>query len=354
MKIMTVDFDKPTLVTGATGMVGNNLVRHLLDLGRTVRVLVREEGKASLAGLEVETYLGDVLQPATLPAAMKGVSTVFHLAGAIAIDGQHDACMRRVNIEGTANVAAACRSAGVDRMVHFSSIHALSYLPRDRPIDETRELALDRRKHLAYDQSKAEAESRVLEEVRAGLDAVILNPVGILGPFDFEPSPAGEFLLQLIDRQLPGLVNAGYFWVDVRDVSRAAVAAESRGRRGERYILFSQYVTFPSIAAWVQEICGARPPRLVLPIWMAKAFAPVVVWYSRWRGIRPLVTPEAIHIISCHQKVSTEKAVNELGFQARPIQETVLETVRWLLANKLVNSKPASEHELRSSSEEKI
>ena len=195
--------------------------------------------------------------------------------------------------------------------------------------DENRDLALGQRDHLAYDLSKAEGERRVLVETQFGLDAVILNPVGIIGPFDFQPSPAGEFLQQLIHRQLPGLVKAGYFWVDVRDVARAAVAAESRGRCGERYILYSQYATFQAIAGWVQEACGTRPPRLVLPIWMAKIFAPAVVWYSRLRRVRPLVTPEAIEIVCCHQNIATEKASTELGFEPRPIRETVVDTVRW-------------------------
>lgn len=327
---MTVDFDKPTLVTGATGMVGNNLVRKLLELGRTVRVLVHKKNRDSLQGLKVETHFGDVLEPENLTAAMDGVSSVFHLAAAVSIDGQHDAHMKRVNVEGTANVAAACLRAEVDRLVHFSSIHALSWLPIDLPIDERRELALDPRKHLAYDRSKAEGERAVLAEIQNGLDAVILNPVGIIGPNDFEPSPTGEFLHQLIHRQLPGLVKAGYFWVDVRDVAQAAVAAESRGRCGERYILHSQYATFKSIAGWVQETSGSRPPLLNLPIWTAKAVAPMVVAYSRLRGIRPLVTPEAIQIICCHQKVSTSKAVDELGFRPRPIRETIVDTVGWL------------------------
>ena len=311
-------------------MVGNNLVRHLLDLGRTVKVLVRQKNNQSLHGLNVETVVGDVLVRESLRAAVDGVSSVFHLAGAISIDGQHDAHMKRVNIEGTANVAAACRNAGVDRMIHFSSIHALSYQPQDQPVDERRELALDPHKHLAYDQSKAEGEQKVLAEIQNGLDAVILNPVGIIGPSDFEPSPTGEFLNQLIHRQLPGLVQAGYYWIDVRDVARAAVAAESAGRCGQRYILYSQHVTFKTIADWVQEATGSRPPLLVLPVWMAKMFAPLVVGYSRVRGIRPLVTPEAIHIICCHQKISTDKAAKELGIQPRPIRDTIIDTVRWL------------------------
>jgi len=327
---MNENANQPTLVTGATGFVGNNLVRHLLSLGRKVRVLVRQPDKKSLCGLDIESIVGDVLQPESLHRAMTGVSTVFHLAGAISIEGQQDAVIRQVNVEGTTNVVDACLQSDVERLVHFSSIHALSYLPKDQPVDETRPLALDPAKHLAYDQSKAAGEQKVLAGIQSGLNAVILNPVGIFGPHDFGPSPGGEFLLQLMRRKLPGLVQAGYYWVDVRDVAMAAVAAETKGRCGERYILPGQYGTFKSIAGWVHEISGARPPLLNVPIWMAKMSAPLVVWYSRRLGIRPLVTPEAIEIVGCHQNISTRKAAVELGFQTRPLQETIADTVRWL------------------------
>ena len=327
---------KLTLVTGAAGHVGNNLVRHLLELGRNVRVFVRHPNSESLQGLSVETCVGDVLSPAGLQVAMKGVSTVFHLAGSISIDGQNDEQMRKVNVVGTANVVEACLQIGVERMIHFSSIHALSYLPKDQPINERRQLALDPKKHLPYDQSKADGERRVQEGIKQGLNAVILNPVGILGPNDFGPSPGGEFLKQLAHRQLPGLVQAGYYWVDVLDVAQAAVSAEAEGRVGEKYILKGEYATFKSIAEWVQEACGARPPLLNLPLWLARIAAPLIVWNSRRLGTRPLVTPEAIQIVDCHQNISSEKAASELGFQPRPLQKTVNDTVCWLLDQEAV------------------
>jgi dihydroflavonol-4-reductase len=328
--------DKPTLVTGASGHVGNNLVRHLLELGRTVRVFVRHQNPESLRGLNVETYVGDVLQPASLQAAMSGVSSVFHLAGSISIDGRNHAHMRQVNVEGTANVVDACLQTGVERLVHFSSVHALSYLPKDQPIDERRPLALDPNKHLPYDQSKAAGELAVQAGIEQGLNVVVLNPVGIFGPHDFDPSPGGEFLKQLAHRQLPGLVKAGYYWVDVRDVAHAAVAVEASGRCGEKYILKGEYATFKSIADWVQDACGARPPLLNLPLWVARIAAPLVVWNSRRLGTRPLVTPEAIQIVDCHQNIATDKAAIELGFQPRPLQETVTDTVGWLLDHEAV------------------
>jgi len=334
---MTVDYDKPVLVTGASGFVGNNLVRYLLQRGRKVRTFVRDPDNISLGGLNVESCLGDVLHPASLLAAMADVSTVFHLAGAISIDGQQHSRMRQVNAKGTANVVDSCLESGVGRLVHFSSIHALSYLPKDQPIDECRELALDPDKHLAYDQSKAAAEQQVLTGITRGLNAILLNPVGIFGPHDFDPSPGGEFLQQLIHRKLPGLVQGGYYWVDVRDVVRAAVLAEEKGRSGEKYILAGDYATFKSISSWVQEACGSRPPFLNIPISFAKIVAPLIVWYSRWLGIRPLVTPEAIQIIGCHQNISTDKAAVELGFQTRPIKETLIDTVNWMQDNERSN-----------------
>jgi dihydroflavonol-4-reductase len=327
---MTDDFKALTLVTGAAGFVGNNLVRHLLRLGRPVRVLVRHDENQSLRELDVETIIGNVLEPASLQTAMAGVASVFHLAGAISIDGQHDGDMRKVNVEGTANVVNACLTTKVKRLVHFSSIHALSYFPKDKPIDESRELAIDPRRHLAYDQSKAAGELEVQAGIKKGLNAVFLNPVGIFGPHDYGPSPSGEFIQQLMHRKLPALVQAGYYWVDVRDVAVAAVAAETRGRAGERYILCGEYANFKTIARWVQASCGARPPLLNVPVNLARFATPFVTWYSKLLGQRPLVTPESIEIVVCHQNVATSKAAEELGFQARSLQETIDETVGWL------------------------
>ena len=261
-----------TLITGATGHVGANLVRALLEQKRDVRVLIHQRD-TSLEGLDVERVHGDVLNPNSLTAAFEGVDFVHHLVAKINIDGtQHDA-MLRTNVEGTQNVVDACLHAGVRRLIHFSSIHALSYMPKSESIDESRALAITE-EHLAYDRSKALAEEVVLAAVQQGLDAVILNPVGIIGPFDFEPSPMGELLLQLAHREMPGLVKAGFFWVDVRDVATASIAAEQRGRTGERYILHGEYGLVTSLAKQVQDVTGRRPPLFTAPLWLARLVAP--------------------------------------------------------------------------------
>jgi len=320
-----------TLVTGASGFVGNNLVRHLLQLGRSVRALANGNNE-SLDGLDIERVDGDIREPAAMKRAMRKIDVVYHVAAAISIDNdERRRQLETVNVAGTANVVEACLAANVRRLIHFSSIHALSWKPKDQPIDETRELALEPSLHLPYDCTKANGEQRVLEGIRRGLDAVILNPVGIFGPGDFGPSPGGEFLLQLANRQLPGLVNGGYYWVDVRDVASAAVAAEHRGHCGARYILASEFATFQSIGRWVQEVTGAKPPRFTFPVWLAQAIAPFAVRRSRRTGLRPLITPESIQIVTCHQKIATTKARDELGFVPRPVRDSVQDAIRWLL-----------------------
>src|SRR5437764_3023670 len=159
-------------VTGATGHVGANLVRTLLDGGRRVRALIHDGNRKGLEGLDVEFADGDLLDPASLVRAFDGCELVYHLAARISIAPGDDAAVHAVNADGTHNVVAACLTTGVRRLVHFSSIHALSPLPHELPIDETR--ALTSGAVPPYDRSKAAAERSVLEGLDRGLDAIIV------------------------------------------------------------------------------------------------------------------------------------------------------------------------------------
>jgi dihydroflavonol-4-reductase len=136
--------------------------------------------------------------------------------------------------------------------------------------------------------------------------------------------------LQLINGQLPALVKAGYYWVDARDVADAAIAAERCGRCGSRYILAGSYATFREIAGWISEFTGARLPRFAAPIWLARLAAPFVAASSRRQNRRPLFTPQSIEIVTRHQSIQSDKAHRELGFNPRPLRETIRDTVLWL------------------------
>lgn len=324
------------VVTGASGHVGGNLTRALLAEGRAVRALVHD-GARSLDGLAIEKVAGDVLDPASLDRAFAGAEVVFHLAARISITGDPDGRVRAINEGGARNVAQAARRAGVRRLVHMSSIHALSPSPRDRAVDEERPL-YETDDALAYERSKAAGERAVLAAVEEGLDAVIVNPTAVIGPYDFAPSATGAALLDIYRGRMVALVDGGFDWVDARDVAAGAIAAEKSGRRGERYLLSGKWATVRELAASLARagvpapygrVGPARAPRLTSPMWLARAAAPFAELLSRATGRRALFTGEALKALSNWRHVSHEKAARELGYRPRPLDETLAATVAW-------------------------
>ena len=314
-------------VTGATGHVGAVLIRDLLARGHAVRAVVYEEGPA-LAGLDVACVRGDVLDRRSLEEAFTGVDWVFHLAARIFLDRDRAGLGRRVNVEGTAHVVEACLACGVGRLVHFSSIHALSPFPVGEPVTEARPLCLGDRTP-GYDRTKAEAEKVVLRGVERGLDAVVVSPTGIVGPYDFTRSYMGQLLVDLYHQRVPAVVHGGFNWVDVRDVTAGALAAMEHGRTGERYLLPGHYETLLGVAAAVESVTGVRAPRWVLPMTMARMVTPAAVLWGRLRGQQAPVTAASLHAIRNHQAVCGDKAAAELGHRPRPFLETVTDTFAW-------------------------
>lgn len=259
------------LVTGATGHIGSSLVRELLDRGQKVRALVLPgEDCAGIAGLDVEKVEGNVLDPASLSAAMHGVDVVYHLAGIISIMPGKDQIMHEVNVRGTMNVAKAARAAGVRRMVYTSSIHALGRPPHGTVIDES--VGWDVSNPAGeYDRTKAEASVALLEEVKAGLDAVMVCPTGVVGPYDFRRSELGHLVRSWMRRRVHVFVDGWFDWVDGRDVAQGLVLAAEKGRTGEAYILGGNRVHLAeSLFGWC-----SRPREYAS---RASAFPPVLPW----------------------------------------------------------------------------
>jgi nucleoside-diphosphate-sugar epimerase len=321
-------------VTGASGHLGGVVVRQLLDAGASVRVLVHEDRRA-LDGLRVDVHEGDLREPGVMPRLVDGCERVIHLAAVISLDPRDEALMQSVNVDGVRAVADACRAAGV-RLVHVSSIHALSALPVDEPVDETRGPAEP--KAPPYDRSKAAGEAVIREAVAAGLDVVIVNPTGIIGPHDYRPSRMGEVLLDLYHRRLPGLVAGGFDWVDVRDVAASVLAAGARGTRGARYLLPGQWRTIVEIAELVEALTGRRRPRMVSPMWLARTAAPFAVGWAKLRRRRPLFTPNSLVALRNHKQVRGDRAHAELGHTPRALDDTVRDTLDWFRAHGMLES----------------
>ncbi|MBN1322034.1 MAG: NAD-dependent epimerase/dehydratase family protein [Thermoleophilia bacterium] len=318
------------VVTGATGLVGNVLLHSLAVEGATgLRAVVRRgSNTAVLSDLDVEIAEGDVLDYDSLVRAFHGAEIVYHLAGTVSIASGGYKGLRETNVDGTRNVLAACREAGVGRLVYASSVHAFVRQPHGTCLTETVAVDPDQA-HGSYDRTKAEATGLVLQATQEGLDAVLVYPSGIIGPFDYRPSPTGAAIVACGRGRLGAYVHGGYNFVDVRDVAQGLMAAAAKGRSGEGYLLTGDEITVSDLLQTVARLAGTRPPRLRLPLGFVKAVSPLIPAYYWISRERPLFTSYSLDVISSNCWMSHEKAARELGFSPRPIQETLVDTVRW-------------------------
>jgi len=318
-------------VTGASGHLGANLVRSLLAKKWRVSALIHHD-KRALEGLDIEYVQGDVLDKESLIKVFTGADIVFHLAGRISVVTYDRKEVEAVNITGVQNVVDTCLAAGVKRLVHTSSFHAHKQRPLDQPMDESRSL-LDEGDYPPYDHSKAKGEKIVKAAIEKGLDAIIINPSGMLGPNDFKPSHFGTTLLSMAKGKTPALVDAGLSWVDIRDVAEGMIQACEQAKPGTKYFLSGNWITLKDIARQVAAITGVKQPRVVLPMWLAKISAPTAMFLERIRGRRPLFTPISLKELESNPDISHARASKELGYQPRPIEQTISDTVAWFKTN---------------------
>jgi dihydroflavonol-4-reductase len=315
-----------SVVTGGYGFVGTNLVRALLGRGDEVRVVDKRETD-SLAGLDVEHLRVDVLDSEALERAFSGADTVFHLAAVISIVGDPTGEVHRTNVDGPRNASRAALACGVKRFVHCSSVHAFD-LERCGP-ELTESASRTTMDHSpAYDRSKNQGENEVRGAIAEGLDAVIVNPSGIVGPNDYEPSRLGELLLQMRNRTLPVNIRGGFDFVDVRDVVAGMLAAERSGRTGENYLLSGHRLSMDEVAELAESVTGVEGPRISMPLSIITGLAPLVVKLTP-ADETPLITPESMHALRYSPSVSHYKASKELGYLPRPFIETVRDTYAW-------------------------
>jgi dihydroflavonol-4-reductase len=314
-------------VTGATGHVGANLVRTLVEQGHQVRAVVHA-GRRGLEGLPITFHEADIRDAAAVGRAFHDIELVYHLAATINIAPGNEDQVYATNVYGVRNVVDSCLKNGVRRLLHFSSIHAFDERPYNGVVDERRPIN-NGENVPPYDRSKAAGEREVRAGIERGLDAVIVNPTAILGPHDYGPSRMGRVLLDLYHRRLPALIEGGFDWVDVRDVVAGAMAAAEKAKTGEKYLLAGQHHTVAQLAALVEELTGKKAPRLVTPMWLCRLAAPFAQTAAQVLGKEPLFTSRSLHALRNHQQVSHDKAARDLGYQPRPLRDTLRESFDW-------------------------
>jgi dihydroflavonol-4-reductase len=322
------------LVTGATGHIGNVLIRKLLERGEKVRALVwRGEDTTSIRGLPVEQVEGDVLDPSSLDAALKGIENVYHLAGIISIMPGTPPFVWKVNVDGTRNVLAAARRALIRRLVYTSSIHAIKRVPHGMEMDESLGFDADN-PYGEYDRSKAAASLEVQNAALADLDAVIVCPTGVIGPYDFRGSEMGEVIRGAAEARPMFYVEGAYDFVDVRDVADGLIAAAGQGRRGESYILGGHKISVRYMLETVREVTGKAFSSIKIPFSLAEFAAKFMPWYYLRTKAKPRFTPYSLEVLQSNSDISHRKAERELGFKSRPAIETIADTVRWVFENR--------------------
>jgi dihydroflavonol-4-reductase len=319
--------NKLSVVTGASGHIGSNLISAMTAKGRKVRALQHVK-RPEIKAPGVEIVPGDVCHPDSLRKAFEGADVVYHLAARISLESNDYPVLEPINVTGVKNVLQACLDCGVRRLMHFSSIHAFIQESIGKPIDETCPL-VEPRNCPPYDRSKAAGEKLVYEAIERGLDAVIISPTAVIGPYDWEPSFLGEAILNLARGKMPALVVGGFDWVDVRDVVTGALAAEEKAPTGSKYLLSGHFASVCDLAVLIEEIIGTPAPKMVMPKWLAFAGAPFMAGFAKMAGQRPLYTSASVRALRAGQDVSHDKATRELGYKSRPLRETLVDTLEW-------------------------
>ncbi|MDO5602968.1 MAG: NAD-dependent epimerase/dehydratase family protein [Oscillospiraceae bacterium] len=319
------------IVTGANGHLGSALIKELEKKDCEVRGLILP-GEQAKNHKNITYYEGDVRDKDSLRPLLRnreGKRTiVIHTAGIVAISEGVSPQLYDVNVNGAKNVVAVCLEEKADRLVYVSSVHAIPEKTKPRVLREVDRFSAQWVEG-GYAKTKAEATQAVLDAAKQGLDAVVVHPSGILGPYNGR----GNHLVQMVEdyllRRLPACVKGGYDFVDVRDVARGCLLAAEKGKSGECYILSNRHYDVKEVLGMVRENAGGR--RLpVLPMWMAKMAAPLLGWYAKLKKERPLYTRYSLYTLSSNDRFSHDKATKELGWQPRDLSETIADTVTWI------------------------
>lgn len=324
------------LVTGASGHLGNQVVRRLLDRGEEVRCLILEnEFPLSLQGLDLAVYHGDVRDKSSLEEMFQGLENkdiyFLHLASMITIASKADPLLKEVNIGGTLHVIELCKKYRVKRLLYCSSVHAIAERKNNAPINELDVFSPDW-VHGAYAKTKAIASQLVMDAGHSGLDVVVVQPSGIIGPYDYmAQGRLNQLMATLVNKRRLFLVHGGYDIVDVRDVASGLIAAADRGRSGECYILSNKYCSITELIQLASDLSGIKVYRFYVAMFFARIFAPFTEWWAKLRRKRPLYTPYALYTLRSNSNFSHKKASQELGYSTRPIEETIQDTMAFIL-----------------------
>ncbi len=318
------------VVTGGKGHVGFALVKELADGGESIRLLLRSDSKV-FDNIECEKIMGDVCDSESLEKAFEGAETVYHVAGVVDISGEKDKQVWEVNVEGTKKVVAACKKCGVKNLVYVSSVDAVPVGNGNEEIVEISNFDPDLLEG-TYAKSKAVATQFVLDSADDSLKICVVHPSTCIGPYDNNGTSSMCSVIKLFAKGLfPMTFDFGSCnFVDVRDCAKGMVAAAEKGRNGECYFLCGKVISLDDFIGVLAEACGKKHPKIVIKQKFVNDIIPFCEKVFEIAKLPPMINEYSIRKISENFNFSNAKAMAELGFEPRPLVESLRDTVKWL------------------------
>lgn len=321
-------------VTGSTGLLGNNLVRLLIEQGHQVKALVRSPQKAlkTFDDLPVTLVEGDMLHVADFASELKGCDVLFHCAGYFREyyqPGDHWQKLEAINIKGTVQLLEAAEQQGVGKAIYVSSSGVIGKNKNDKLSDETTPPNGVSYSNL-YFKSKVLAEEAVYEFLQHhSLPVVFILPGWMFGPRDYAPTDSGRLVIDFLQRKLPVILPGGSAIVDVRDVAQAMINACDKGKSGDRYLVAGYNLTLKTVVQTLSQVTGIPAPKISIPYKVLIFLAFLSESYGRLTGQPILLSRSGLKVIQANIGISSEKAIKELGANFRPFSETLRDEVAW-------------------------
>ncbi|MEG1752087.1 MAG: NAD-dependent epimerase/dehydratase family protein [Clostridia bacterium] len=323
------------IVTGATGHIGNVVVGTLLKNGESVTALsLKNEDLTPLNGLDVKIVIGDVTDRNFVFKFIKPNCVVLHLAGIIDIGIIPYNLIYNVNVLGTKNIVDACIQNGAKKLIYLSTVHIIDPQKHGDILVETS--TFNKNKIIGdYAKTKLEATEYIFDACKnKGLNATVLYPSGVIGPYDFKISEVGQVVLDHMNGKLLAYVKGGYNFVDVRDVATATVSAVKNGRCCEGYIVGGRPVTLLELLKTINKKLGKKhlPPKIAM--WFVRLFAGITNTYYKLRGKKPIFSAYSLYTLNSNANFSNEKAKKELNYQPISFEKSIYDQIDWFIENK--------------------